>query len=101
MLSLSLLLYLLTACLTLRCLSDVTGAEGDADDDDGLAQLGDEEDMSDNELMTTDESEEEFETLPDESGEMGVDQVRCREFTDLNWYIFLVDRSSSCFSFHP
>ena len=32
--------------------------------------------MSDNELMTSDESEEEFETLPDESGEMEGDQVK-------------------------
>ena len=71
--------------LTLRCLSEATGAEEDADD--GLAQLG-EEDMSDNELVTSEESgdEEEFQTLPDESGDMGGDQVQ--RIYSLNLNIF-------------
>ena len=57
----------------LPCLTESTEAGGDTDD--GLAQLGD-EDTSDNELMTSDESMEEFQTLPDESGEMEGDQVK-------------------------
>ena len=57
----------------LPCLTESTEAGGDADD--SLAQLGD-EDTSDNELMTSDESMEEFQTLPDESGEMEGDQVK-------------------------
>ena len=50
------------------------GTGGDADD--GLTQLDEEDTSSDNELMTSDESMDEFQTLPDESGEMDGDQVK-------------------------
>ena len=62
--------------MTLRCLSG--DGSGDGGDDDGLAELGGEGDMSDTDPMTSAESGDEFGSLPDESGDMmgEEDQVR-------------------------
>ena len=54
--------------MTLRCLSG--DGSGDGGDDDGLAELGGEGDMSDTDPMTSEESGDEFGSLPDESGDM-------------------------------
>ena len=68
----------LTVCMTLRCLSGDGSGDGGGGDDGGLAQLGGEGDMSDKEPMTSEESGDEFGSLPDESGDMmgEEDQVR-------------------------